>query len=99
MAGLRDCWIQHRAATPRPTWNPDVPREIDYRAGWQEVPDNRPFENGFKAQWELFLKHVACGEPAFPWTLLEGAKGVQLAAAGLQSWRERRWVDLPELVL
>ena len=96
VAGLRDCWIQHRAATPRPTWNPDVPREIDYRAGWQEVPDNQPFENGFKAQWELFLRHVGCGEP-FPWTLLEGAKGVQLAEAGLRSWQERRWIDLPEL--
>jgi predicted dehydrogenase len=98
LAGLRECWIQHRAATPRPTWNPDVPREIDYRAGWQEVPDNQPFENGFKAQWERFLTHVACGDP-FPWTLLEGAKGVQLAEAGLQSSRERRWVDLPELAL
>ena len=98
VAGLRECWIQHRAATPRPTWNPDVPREIDYRGGWQEVPDNQPFQNGFKAQWERFLKHVACGDP-FPWTLLEGAKGVQLAEAGLQSWRERRWVDLPELAL
>jgi predicted dehydrogenase len=98
VAGLRECWIQHRGATPRPSWNPDVPREIDYRAGWQEVPDNQPFENGFKAQWERFLRHVACGDP-FPWTLLEGAKGVQLAEAGLQSWRERRWVDLPELAL
>jgi predicted dehydrogenase len=98
VAGLRECWIQHRAATPRPTWNPDVPREIDYRAGWQEVPDNQRFENGFKVQWELYLKHVACGEP-FPWTLLEGARGVQLAEAGLQSSRERRWVDLPALEL
>jgi len=97
VAGLRDCRVQHRAATPRPTWNPDVPREIDYRAGWQEVPDNQRFENGFKVQWEMFLRHVGCGDP-FPWTLLEGAKGVQLAEAGLRSWRERRWVDLPELI-
>ena len=98
VAGLRECWIQHRASTPRPIWNPDVPSEIDYRGGWQPVPDNQRFDNGFKAQWELFLRHVACGEP-FPWTLLEGAKGVQLAEAGLQSWRERRWVDLPDLRL
>ncbi len=98
VAGLRECWIQHRASTPRPTWNPDVPSAIDYRAGWQPVPDNQRFDNGFKAQWELFLKHVACGEP-FPWTLLEGAKGVQLAEAGLRSWRERRWVDVPDLQL
>jgi predicted dehydrogenase len=96
VAGLRDCWVQPRATTPRPIWNPDVPREFDYRAGWQEVPDNEVFDNAFKVQWELFLKHVACNAP-FPWTLLEGAKGVQLAALGLRSWRERRWLDVPEL--
>jgi predicted dehydrogenase len=96
VAGLRDCWVQHRASTPRPIWNPDVPREIDYRAGWQEVPDNQVFDNGFRAQWELFLRHVACDAP-FPWSLLEGARGVQLAELGLRSWRERRWLDVPEL--
>jgi predicted dehydrogenase len=69
---------------------------LDYRAGWQEVPDNEVFENAFKVQWELFLKHVACNAP-FPWTLLEGAKGVQLAELGLRSWRERRWLDVPEV--
>jgi hypothetical protein len=31
--------------------------------------------------------------------LLDGAKGVQLAEAGMQSWKERRWIDLPELKL
>jgi len=96
VAGLRDCWTQHRANTPRPVWNPDVPREFDYRAGWLEVPDNEAFDNGFKVQWELFLKHVACDGP-FPWTLIEGAKGVQLAELGLRSWRERRWLEVPEV--
>ena len=96
VAGLRDCWVQPRATTPRPIWNPDVPREFDYRAGWQEVRNNEVFDNAFKVQWELFLKHVACNAP-FPWTLLEGAKGVQLAALGLRSWRERRWLDVPDL--
>lgn len=97
VAGLRECWAQHRTATPRAVWNPDLPREIDYqRAGWQEVPDNQVFENAFKAQWELFLRHVACNAP-FPWTLLEGAKGVQLAELGLRSSLERRWLAVPEL--
>ena len=96
VAGLRDCWAQHRANTPRPVWNPDVPREFDYRAGWLEVPDNEVFDNGFKVQWEQFLKHVVCNAP-FPWTLLEGAKGVQLAELGLRSWRERRWLEVPEV--
>ena len=28
---------------------------------------------------------------------MEGAKGVQLAEAGLRSWAERRWIDLAPL--
>jgi predicted dehydrogenase len=98
VAGLRECWIQPRAATPRPVWNPDVPQPIDFRAGWEQLADDRPADNAFKVQWELFLKHVACGDP-FPWDLLEGAKGVQLAELGLRSWHERRNVEVPELTL
>lgn len=94
VAGLRKCWIQSDATTPRPVWNPDVDSPIDFRAGWEEVPSNMAYDNAFKAQWELFLRHVAFDEP-FRWDLKEGAKGVQLAEAGLQSWRERRWVDVP----
>lgn len=96
VAGLRDCRIQPRAATPRPLWNPDLPNPIDFRAGWQLVPDNGTFDNAFRVQWELFLRHVA-GEGSFRWSLLEGAKGVQLAELGLRSWRERRWIDIPPL--
>src|SRR6266700_4511748 len=96
VAGLRDCCVQPRVATPRPVWNPDLPSPIDFRAGWLELPGNQEFDNGFRAQWERFLRHVACDEP-FPWVLLEGARGVQLAEAGLRSWRERRWVDVPDL--
>jgi predicted dehydrogenase len=96
VAGLRDCWIQPSALTPRPIWNPDLPQPIDFYQHWQKLPDTREYENAFKVQWELFLKHVAADEP-FPWTLLEGAKGVQLAEAGMRSWAERRWVDLEEL--
>lgn len=96
VAGLRDCWIQPRAATPRPVWNPDVPQPVDLRAGWLEVPEVEPMENAFKAQWELFLLHLVCDRP-FPWDLLEAARGVQLAELALCSWHERRWVDVPEL--
>ena len=96
VAGLRECLLQPAAATPRPVWNPDIPAQIDYRDGWTPVPANEVFENAFKAQWERFLRHVVAGDP-FPWNLLEGAKGVQLAECALQSWRERAWVDLPEL--
>jgi predicted dehydrogenase len=96
VAGLRECRIQPNACTPRPVWNPDVPQPIDFYADWQSVASSVPCENAFKAQWELFLKHVVTGAP-FRWNLLEGAKGVQLAELGLQSWRERRWVDVPEL--
>ena len=96
VAGLRDCRVQGSATTPRAVWNPDVPSPIDLWAGWQEVPDNEPMENAFKAQWELFLRHVVHDAP-FPWDLREGAKGVQLAELGLRSWAERRWLDVPEL--
>jgi predicted dehydrogenase len=96
VAGLRDCWIQPAAATPRPVWNPDLPNPIDFFAGWQKMPDNRECDNAFKVQWELFLRHVTEDAP-FRWSLLEGARGVQLAEAGMRSWRERRWVDLEAL--
>jgi predicted dehydrogenase len=96
VAGLRECRAQHRAITPKPVWNPDIPSPIDFWETWQEVPDNAVFDNGFKIQWEQFLRHVAEDAP-FRWDLLEGAKGVQLAELGLRSWRERRWLDVPEL--
>ncbi len=98
VAGLRDCKVQHRSFTPKPVWSPDTPNSIPFRSSWQDVPDNALFENGFKLQWELFLKHVALDTP-FPWDLREGAKGVQMAELGLRSWRERRWLDVPELPL
>ncbi len=96
VAGLRECRVQHRSVTPKPTWNPDVPNAIDFYGDWQVVPDNTNFDNGFKTQWELFLTHVVCDTP-FDHTLLEGAKGVQLAELGLRSWKERRWLEVPEL--
>jgi predicted dehydrogenase len=98
VAGLRGCRTQHRVNTPRPVWNPDVPNPFDFYQHWQEVPDNQTFDNAFKVQWELFLRHVALGTP-FPHDLLEGARGVQLAELGLRSSAERRWLDVPELAL
>jgi predicted dehydrogenase len=98
VAGLRTCKTQHRVNTPRAVWNPDLPNPLSFRDGWAEVPDHAVPDNAFKRQWELFLKHVACDEP-FPWDLLAGARGVQLAELGLRSWRERRWLDVPELTL
>jgi predicted dehydrogenase len=96
VAGLRKCRIQPRQATPKPVWNPDIDQPIDFYAGWQEVPDNQPAENAFKLQWEAFIRHV-CEDGPFPWSLIEGAKGVQLAELGLKSWEERRWMDVPKL--
>jgi predicted dehydrogenase len=84
--------------TPKPVWNPDLANSHDFFSDWQEIPENQSFENGFKVQWEEFLRHVVEGAP-FPYTLLEGAKGVQLAEAGLKSWQERRWIDLVPLSL
>jgi predicted dehydrogenase len=96
VAGLTRCFIQPRAATPKPVWNPDVRQSMNFFDQWQEVPDNEAYENGFKAQWELFIRHLSEDAP-FKWDLLAGARGVQLAEAGLKSWAERRWIDIPEL--
>ena len=96
VAGLRDCVVQHGSATPRCTWNPDIDSPIRYNDGWNRVPDWQVFDNAFKAQWELFLRHVVLHEP-FPWSLLEGAKGVQLAELGLESWAKRSWLNVPDL--
>jgi len=96
VAGLTDCRTQSRVNTPRPVWNPDVRNAHDFLADWSLVPDTTNYDNAFKAQWELFLKHVH-GEGEFPWDLLEGAKGVQLVELAQRSWRERRWIDVPEL--
>lgn len=96
IVGLRKCWVQSIGTTPRPTWNPDIDQPINFFSGWQEVPDGTVYDNAFKIQWEAFLKHVALDTP-FPWTLREGAKGVQLAELGLKSWQERRWLNVEEL--
>ncbi|MGW2460725.1 Gfo/Idh/MocA family protein [Streptomyces sp. NPDC001761] len=98
VAGLRGCRVQHRSATPKPVWNPDVPATDAFRDQWQEVPDNAEFDNGFKAQWELFLKHVHADAP-YRWDLLAGARGVQLAELGLKSSAEGRRIDVPEISL
>ncbi|MCW5849681.1 MAG: Gfo/Idh/MocA family oxidoreductase [Anaerolineae bacterium] len=98
IAGLRGCKVQHRVNTPRAIWNPDIPNPFNFFSHWEEVPDNGQFDNAFKVQWELFLKHVVCDEP-FPWDFLDGARGVQLSELALRSWQERCWVDVPGLKL
>jgi predicted dehydrogenase len=96
VAGLHKCWTQHRVNTPKPVWNPDQPQTMNFFNDWEEVPDNWPAQNGFKAQWEMFLRHVAEDAP-WEYGLEAGAKGVQLAELGLKSWAERRWLDVPKL--
>ena len=96
VAGLSMCKAQSRVNTPRPVWNPDEKQTMRFTDQWQEVPDTQVHDNGFKIQWEAFIRHVVEDAP-YAWTLPEAAKGVQLVEASLQSWKERRWVDIPEL--
>ncbi|MFY8103669.1 MAG: Gfo/Idh/MocA family protein [Ramlibacter sp.] len=98
VAGLTDCRAQSRVNTPRPVWNPDVRQTMNFFDQWQEVPDTETYDNGFKIQWEHFIRHVVEDAP-YRWTLPEGAKGVQLVEAALQSWKERRWVDVSAINL
>ncbi|HVS69858.1 MAG TPA: Gfo/Idh/MocA family oxidoreductase [Phycisphaerae bacterium] len=96
VAGLRDCVSQQYNNTPRPVWNPDIDNPIDFFGTWAKVPSQQVYDNAFKIQWELFLKYVVKGDP-FRWSLLEAAKGVQLADLGVKSWEERKWVEVPGL--
>ncbi len=96
VAGLRECYTQHYGNTPKPVWNPDVPQSIDFYNGWSKVPEQEVFENAFKVEWELFLKYIVKGG-SFQWDLKEGAKGVQLAEKGLESWAKKAWIDIPEI--
>ena len=96
VAGLRKCFMQNYENTPRPVWNPDVEQPIKFLENWVEVGAGEEYDNAFKVQWELFLKHVLGDEP-FPWNLMEGARGIQLAEKGLESWEKRGWMDIPNL--
>jgi predicted dehydrogenase len=96
VAGLRRCRAQHRSTTPKPVWNPDQPATESFRDQWQEVPDNGEFDNGFKVQWEQFVRHVVEDVP-FPYDFASGARGVQLAELGLRSSAEGRRLEVPQL--
>lgn len=96
VAGLRECWIQSDAMTPKYVWNPDIDSDIDHFATWAKMPSRDLYDNAFKVQWEMFLRHVVEDAP-FPWDFLAGAKGVQLAELAIESWQARRWVDVPAL--
>ncbi len=98
VAGLHHCVVQHRTQTPKPVWNPDLVESIRFREQWYPVPDNQEFDNGFKAQWEQFLRYVE-GEGDHPYDFLAGARGVRLAEAGLTSSAEGRRVELEALDL
>ncbi|GAA3128763.1 Gfo/Idh/MocA family oxidoreductase [Planomonospora alba] len=93
VAGLRNCRFQHRAGTPKPVWNPDLPVTARFRDDWQEVPDNDEFDNGFKIQWEMFVRHVVEDAP-FPYDFASGARGVRLAELGLRSSAEGRRLEV-----
>ena len=93
VVGLRECRTQSISDTPRPVWNPDVVQPIDFYEGWKTVDSEQDYDNAFKVQWELFLRHVVLDDP-FPYDLRSGALGVELAELGLQSWAGRKWIDL-----
>jgi predicted dehydrogenase len=97
VAGLLECKVQHRVNTPKAVWNPDIANPFKYADQWEVVPNNAEFDNAFKVQWEMFIRHVYDDSEPFPHDFLEGAKGVQLAELGLKSWQERRWLDVPAL--
>lgn len=96
VAGLRECWAQSYGTTPKPIWNPDIAQPVNFWDTWTKLPPQQEYDNAFKVQWEMFLRHLVTDEP-YMFTLIEGAKGVQLAELGLESWQKRAWVDVNDL--
>ena len=96
VAGLRSCRVQHRSMTPKPVWNPDLPVTEPFRDQWAGVPDNGDFDNGFKVQWEQFIRHVVDDGP-HPYDFFAGARGVALAEAGLRSSAEGRRIEVADI--
>jgi predicted dehydrogenase len=93
VAGLFGCRVQPRVRTPKPVWNPDLPTTEDFRAQWDEVPDNQEFGNGFRAQWEQYLLDVHHGR-RHPYDFEAGVRGLQLVDAGLASSAQGRRVEM-----
>ncbi|CAM3796298.1 Gfo/Idh/MocA family oxidoreductase [Nocardioides marinus] len=93
VAGLFGCRVQPRVRTPKPVWNPDLPTDQDFRSQWDEVPDNQEFGNGFRAQWEEYLRDVVAGRP-HPYDFMSAVRGLELVEAGLQSSAEGRRVEV-----
>jgi predicted dehydrogenase len=98
VVGLFGAKVQPRVATPKSVWNPDIPDAHDYFEDWQQLPTNDVLENGFKVQWEQFLRHVLEDAP-YEFDLLEGARGVRLSEEGLLSSAEGRRIDLSPVSL
>jgi predicted dehydrogenase len=96
VAGLHHCVAQHRTATPKPVWNPDLVETEPFREQWLPVPDNGEFANGFKVQWEQFIRFVE-NDGEHPYDFLAGARGVRLAEAGLASSAQGRRIELKAL--
>jgi len=98
VAGLTKCVAQHRSHTPKPEWNPDLPVTESFRDQWLEVPANADLDNGFKVQWEEFLRDVVAGRE-HRFGLLSAARAVQLAELGLRSSAEGRRIEIPAITL
>jgi predicted dehydrogenase len=96
VAGLNSCSVQHRSATPLVVWNPDLPVTEPFRDQWAAVPDNGTPGNGFRTQWEEFLRNVAEGTP-HPYDFRSGVRGVQLAEAALRSSEEGRRIGIEDI--
>jgi len=94
VAGLHRCWIQSAADTPtNQHFNPDRDLGIDYRAYWNEVPDQGGRINPYRIGWENFLRHIVDDAPLAS-DLTAGVRDVQLAEACYRSADEGKWVSL-----
>ena len=93
LATLSQCYLQPLDKTPRPIWNPDEKQKHNFFNDWELVFENETYENAFKTQWILFLKHIAEGSP-WDYGLEKGAEAVRFAELALKSWKEKKWINL-----
>ena len=96
VAGLRECRIQPAVATPARSGTRTCPDPIDHRAAWRRCPRSTARER-LQACSGSTSCATSCSTSRSRGTSSRAARGVQLAELGEQSWRERRWVDVPEL--
>ena len=58
---------------------------------------HQAYDNGFKLQWEDFIRHVVRGSALDVRSARKASRACSSPSSGCKSWAERRWLDVPDL--